>query len=230
MLFNNKKASGDENVKNCSITCLMIFALLFAAVSPSSAQCATLSQSELASLVENFFPSGTTNSGENIQVVAYAVACVESSKRPCVAGDNGASIGLWQINVPSHPECDPNQLTDPSYNAQSAAQISSGGKNWKPWSTWKNGAYEQYIPEAESALGVAPERSIILIGDKVRATTGLNVRTEPGTSGSKITTMAAGSTGTVLEGPVSAEGYTWWKIGYDDGTTGWSADNWLEST
>lgn len=230
MLFNNKKASGDENVKNRSIICLMILAISFVAVSLSSAQCETLSQSELANLVENFFPCGTTNSGEDIQVVAYAVACAESSKRPCVEGDNGDSIGLWQINVPSHPECDPNQLTDPSYNAQSAAQISSGGKNWKPWSTWKNGAYEQYISEAESALGVAPQPSVIQIGDIVRVTTGLNVRTEPGTSGSKITTMATGSTGTVLEGPVYADGYTWWKINYYDGTTGWSADNWLEST
>ena len=90
------------------------------------------------------------------------------------------------------------------------------------------GAYKQYIPEAESALGGAPSGPPIVIGGTVRVTTGLNVRTEPGTSGSKITTMAAGSTGTVLDGPVSAEGYTWWKISYDDGTTGWSAENWLE--
>ena len=207
----------------------MIFALSFVAVSSSSAQCATLSQSELANLVENSFPSGTTNSGENIQVVAYAVACAESSKQPCVPGDNGDSIGLWQINVPSHPEYDKNQLTNPSYNANAALQISSNGKNWQWWTTWKNGAYKQYIPEAESALGVAPSGSPIVIGGTVRVTTGLNVRTEPGTSGSKITTMAAGSTGTVLDGPVSAEGYVWWRISYDDGTTGWSADNWLES-
>jgi hypothetical protein len=40
--------------------------------------------------------------------------------------------------------------------------------------------------------------------------------------------MAAGSTGTVLEDSVTAEGYTWWRISYDDGTTGWSAANWLE--
>jgi hypothetical protein len=216
-------------VKNGLITCLMIFALSFVAVSSSSAHCATLLQSELASLVENFFPSGTTNNGENIQVVAYAVACAESSKRPCVSGDNGNSIGLWQINVPSHSEYDSNQLTDPSYNAQSAVQISSGGENWRPWTTWKNGAYKQYVPEAESALGVASQGSVFLIGEKVRVTTGLNVRFKPGTSGSMITTMAAGSTGTILEGPVFTEGYTWWKIIYNDGTIGWSADNWLES-
>jgi hypothetical protein len=132
----------------------MILALSFVAVSSSSAQCATLSQSELASLVENSFPSGTTNNGENIQVVAYAVACAESSKEPCVVGDNGDSIGLWQINVPSHPEYDKNQLTSPTYNAQAACAISSNGKNWRWWTTWKNGAYKQYITEAESALGM----------------------------------------------------------------------------
>ena len=113
ILLNNKKITGDGNLKDGLIACLMIFALSFVAVSSSSAQCATLSQSELASLVENSFPSGTTNSGENIQVVAYAVACAESSKEPCVAGDNGDSIGLWQINtnIGAHPEYDKNQLT-----------------------------------------------------------------------------------------------------------------------
>jgi hypothetical protein len=148
-----------------------------------------------------------------------------------VPGDNGDSIGLWQINtnIGAHPEYDKNQLTSPTYNAQAACTISSNGKNWNQWTAWTSGAYKQYIPEAESALGVAPSGSPIVIGGTVRVTTGLNVRTEPGTSGSKITTMAAGSTGTVLDGPVSAEGYTWWKISYDDGITGWSADNWLES-
>jgi len=223
-----KESRRCDNVMNGPSTCLMVLALSFIAISSSFAQCETLSQSELANLVVSYFPSGTTNNGENIQVVAYAVACAESSKQPCAYGDNGNSIGLWQINVPSHPECDPNQLTDPSYNAQSAVQISSGGENWRPWSAWKNGAYRQYITEAENALGVAPLDSVFTNGERVRATKNLNVRAEPGTSGSMITTMPEGSTGTILDGPVSAEGYTWWEISYDDGTTGWSASNWLE--
>jgi len=64
------------------------------------------------------------------------------------------------------------------YNAQAACTISSNGKNWNQWTAWTSGAYKQYIPEAESALGVAPSGSPIVIGGTVRVTTGLNVRTE----------------------------------------------------
>jgi len=88
-------------------------------------------------------------------------------------------------------------------------------------------AYEEPSYEEEEDEGLAYSKFVI--GERVRVTSGLNVRTNPGTSGSKISTMAAGSTGTVLEGPISADGYTWWRISYADGTTGWSADDWLES-
>ncbi len=41
--------------------------------------------------------------------------------------------------------------------------------------------------------------------------------------------MIKGSVGTVVDGqPVLKEEYNWWNISYDSGTTGWSADNWLE--
>jgi hypothetical protein len=134
----------------------MIFVLLFVAITSSSAKtvCKTLSESELASWVKNYFPSGTTSSGENIWVVAYAVACVESSKYTCAIGDNGGSIGLWQISLRWHPEYDKIKLTNPEYNAKAACQISSNGKNWQPWSTYNNGAYKSYIQEAKAALGV----------------------------------------------------------------------------
>ncbi|MEM4309080.1 MAG: SH3 domain-containing protein [Thermoplasmata archaeon] len=66
------------------------------------------------------------------------------------------------------------------------------------------------------------------IGDIVQTTANLNVRTGPGLSYSVIKTEPAGSVGKVIGGPTSADGYTWWKIQYNDGTTGWSAENWLE--
>jgi hypothetical protein len=131
--------------------------LMSCAVAPLvSAQtvCIYYSSSQLASLVKGYFPSGTTNSGENIRVVAYAVACAESSKYICAKGDNGNSIGLWQINVLYHPEYSKYALTSPTYNAQAACKISSNGKNWGQWSTYNNGRYKSFIPEAKKYLGV----------------------------------------------------------------------------
>ncbi len=75
-----------------------------------TAQCKYVSKSELASLVKSNFPSGTTNGGEDIWVVAYAVACAESSKYTCAENLNlpkEDSIGLWQINLVAHPGRDP---------------------------------------------------------------------------------------------------------------------------
>jgi uncharacterized protein YgiM (DUF1202 family) len=73
-----------------------------------------------------------------------------------------------------------------------------------------------------------PASSGFNVGDNVRTTANLNVRSGPGLGYSTITTEPVGSTGIVLEGPANADGYVWWKIRYNDGTVGWSAEDWLE--
>lgn len=71
------------------------------------------------------------------------------------------------------------------------------------------------------------------IGARVRITADLNVRTGPGTGYPEITDpdypgfAPPGTIGTVLSGPVSADGYIWWEIDYAL-YRGWSADVGLE--
>jgi hypothetical protein len=72
-------------------------------------------------------------------------------------------------------------------------------------------------------------------GDKVVTTDLLNVRSEPGlpidsSHDTRISEpMGKGSTGIILsEQPIYADGFTWWKIQYNDGTIGWSQDKRLE--
>ena len=78
------------------------------------------------------------------------------------------------------------------------------------------------------------EASEFNIGDRVRVTTNLNVRTGAGTGYPEITDpdyhdyAPAGTVGTVISGPISANGYVWWKIQYDAGYTGWSVEGGLE--
>jgi hypothetical protein len=79
--------------------------------------------------------------------LAAAVAMAESGCNPMAVGDNGNSIGLWQINLPAHPEYGELALMDPQYNAKAAFAVSSHGTNWNPWTMYRNGGYKKYMPK-----------------------------------------------------------------------------------
>ena len=90
---------------------------------------------------------------------AAAVAMAESGGNPSVRGDPqfGGSVGLWQINLPAHPEFDAKRLVEPDYNAHAALAISRNGTDWKPWTTFRNGAYLKYMPSASPPVaGASP--------------------------------------------------------------------------
>jgi uncharacterized protein YgiM (DUF1202 family) len=53
----------------------------------------------------------------------------------------------------------------------------------------------------------------------------LNTRSSPSTSASIVGTHTLGDQGTVIGGPTSANGYTWYQIDYDSGADGWSVDD-----
>jgi len=66
-------------------------------------------------------------------------------------------------------------------------------------------------------------------GDRVQCTADLIVHATASTSGTIITTEASGSKGTIASGTSqTANGYTWWYINWDNGYTGWSAQNYLQ--
>lgn len=121
----------------------------------------TLSAAQLAALCVAHFPAGTVRqTGESIRVTAYAVARAESGGSPAAMGDQGCSIGLWQIDRCIHPQYAASWLLGPDNNAIAAAAISNGGSNWNPWCSWERSAcggngnlrYRQYLAEARAAL------------------------------------------------------------------------------
>ncbi|MGH2558744.1 MAG: SH3 domain-containing protein, partial [Thermomicrobiales bacterium] len=65
------------------------------------------------------------------------------------------------------------------------------------------------------------------IGDRVVVNTdALNLRTGPSTDFGVVAEMPGGTEGTVIDGPVSANGFTWWQLDTDFGT-GWAAGLYL---
>lgn len=104
-------------------------------------------------------------------VTAVAVAAGESSLRPDARGDVGLqtdkwgpSLGLWQVRSLNEQSGtgdarDPERLTDPQFNAQSAFEISGGGSNWQPWTVFREGIHQQYLDDARRAVEAVQTRS-----------------------------------------------------------------------
>jgi len=66
-----------------------------------------------------------------------------------------------------------------------------------------------------------------MIGDRVQTTASLKVRSAPSLSANVLGTQGKGKNGTVVGGPVVADGYTWWNVNYDMGADGWSVEDYL---
>lgn len=66
-------------------------------------------------------------------------------------------------------------------------------------------------------------------GDVVRVFDGpLNFRSTASTSGTIVGTLPTGTTGMVLNGPVSANGYSWYQLQVSGRPNGWVASNFIE--
>ncbi len=80
-------------------------------------------------------------------------------------------------------------------------------------------------PTATSAV------SALQVGAKVRVTgtggTGLNMRAGAGTGHARIKTLPEGTVVEIIGGPTEANGYTWWQVRDESGTTGWVVSRYL---
>ena len=58
------------------------------------------------------------------------------------------SVGLWQVNLVAHPQYTAAAMLTPRLNAIAAVAISNGGLSFSAWSTYKSGAYKDYLISA----------------------------------------------------------------------------------
>jgi hypothetical protein len=112
--------------------------------------------SQIATLADNAGFSG------NDLAIAIAVALAESGGNPNAYNAETAagtpkgkgSFGLWQIYLNAHPEFAGQNLYDPQTNANAAFSVySKSGGNFQAWSTFKSGAYTNYIDVANAIIG-----------------------------------------------------------------------------
>lgn len=91
-------------------------------------------------------------------VISIAVALAESqgwSQAVLINTDCSHDRGVWQINSRWHGEVSDDQAFNPVTCAQATARISSNGNDWTPWTTYNNGAYNQFMSRARTAASQA---------------------------------------------------------------------------
>jgi hypothetical protein len=83
----------------------------------------------------------------------------------------------------------------------------------------------QPLTEAVATAPPPPAGNVLAAGAPARVTApnGLNMRTAASSSGTLILQLATGVRVTILEGPVQAENFTWWRVDNGAGQTGWVA-------
>jgi Lysozyme like domain len=162
-------------------------------------------------------PGAGVLSWEDVVKVAYAagfrgsalqtmvaITEPESGRNPRAHNPNPPddSYGLWQINMlgsmgPDRARqwgLDPNapydELYDPNVNARAAWDLSGGGTNFRPWSTYNRSDYQQYMDEARAAMTATG------LGDGPFFPGNLSM-TSPGGSANVNITVQINSTGNV---------------------------------
>jgi hypothetical protein len=84
-----------------------------------------------------------------------------------------------------------------------------------------------FTPEAipPTATPVPVVGGALTVGQPARVAVpgGLNVRQAPSTAGVLVSRLGFGQRLSVLEGPIGADGYIWWKVDDGQGNVGWGA-------
>lgn len=86
------------------------------------------------------------------------IAMAESGGNPLNVNTNyrtdpGGSYGLTQINAKAHPTMMNPDVYDARANLRYAYEISNGGRNFTPWTTYRTGAFQQYVPSGSISAG-----------------------------------------------------------------------------
>jgi uncharacterized protein YgiM (DUF1202 family) len=77
------------------------------------------------------------------------------------------------------------------------------------------------IPRHAGAADFSTGDTVVVDTDR------LNLRADAGTDAEVVTVLDSGTIATVTDGPQDADGYTWYQLDVEDGSTGWAAGDYL---
>ena len=92
---------------------------------------------------------------------------------------------------------------------------------------WLNGKKGWSAQNWLVGINYCPIPKLFSKGDFVKTTERLKVRKHPGLTSKILWIAPKGKIGKIIGGPIYIDGYWWWRIDWQNGIRGWSAQNWL---
>jgi uncharacterized protein YgiM (DUF1202 family) len=152
-----------------------------------------------------------------------AAAAVGGQTTPTLTTGSSAVINDEPVNLRSEAGTEVDIVAELSTGTEAtvvAGPVEANGITW-------------YQIETEAGTGwvaaeylTAADASFTAGAQIVVTTDGLNLRTAAGLDADVVTTLGNGATATILGGPTTADGYTWYQVEANAGT-GWVAGEYL---
>ena len=147
---------------------------------------------------------------------------------------NGVEVG----STPSTSYSDTSLSASTSYTYTVAAYDNAGNTSAQSASvsvtTPASGTTPTTTTPTTPSTPSTPSSTSFTIGEEVETTATVNVRTSPsGTPsgsrqwGEQTGLQREGAIGTIVAGPETGSGYTWWQVNFTSGPDGWVAQNYL---
>jgi hypothetical protein len=142
----------------------------------------------------------------------------------------GSGSSFHYLTLSNGTACGNAVFGDPSVGADKACFIKAVTTTTLPPTPTSTPSSTYVVPPITPTSTPTPTSTgIFQIGTRVRTTARINVRSTYGKDNDKNVrgTQATSQTGTIVGGPITLDGYVWWKVQYDSGVSGWSAQDWL---
>ena len=155
-------------------------------------------------------PGGTATPEDTIGLVSTQTPDPNAvNTEPTGATTPGANTAAGQIPIPG----------------QTTPAAGSTGETFNPTTQTPAAGGDDQTDAAPTEPPAAADE--IAIDSNVEISEEVNVRPSAGTTEDPIRTAAVGETAVVISGPEEADGFVWWELVFDDGSSGFVAEDFL---